>query len=388
MNVDTRVLRNHALTIAAMLLIVSQVGWWTNRVAFLAAWLAAWCFCVGIVMGGLVNVWIHALTGGAWGEALRIPVVRLARLLPWLSLLFLPILLGLSDLYPWAAAAASDSARWGNELSAPEFKDAWLQPGFFAVRAVLILLLWNILAWATLRIEAEPRLHKRRPYIGATALALYSLSLCVAAADWIMSLMPLWYSSSFGLLFGIGQVLAGMACVIVLVCRAAAGIGIGAGAAAGNGGTQTTPSSVRRDLGNLLLSYVLLWAYIAFTQFLIIWAENLPHEIAWYVARRNGVWLTLAIVLAVGHFALPLLLLLFRAVKDSVKWLRWVAAGLLAMHMLDLWWLVLPSVATRLNWHQLLWLLPLISGGFMFLGWGLLAHSPATLNAQRKVPHV
>lgn len=333
-----RVIRTRSGVLAGALLILCLPAWWLARSAFLATWLAAWCFCLGVVLGGLANVWVHNLTGGAWGEAIRRPLLDLGRFLPWLALFFVPVLAGLADLYPWAAEARS----WAGELSAPHFKNAWLQPGFFTVRAVALLSLWNVLAWYSRR----PAWERSRGF-AAVALVLYGGSIGVAAADWIMSLMPLWYSSSFGLVVGMGQILAGMAFAALVACRRPGAAETGA----------------RRDIGTFLFTYVLTWAYLAFTQFLIIWSENLPHEIVWYVARKEAGWLALGVAVALFQFAIPLVLLLFRAVKDSARWLGYVAAGLLAAHLLNLWWLILPSVARPFASWQLLWLLPLSALG-------------------------
>lgn len=345
----------------ALLLALCLPAWQLDRVAFLAAWLSAWLFCLGLVLGGLANVWVHNLTSGAWGESIRRPLLETGRLLPWLALFFLPVLAGLADFYPWAGGQGME--RWAGELSAPDFKRAWLQPGPFALRAVGILLLWNLLAW----LGRRPAWERSGPF-AATALILYGLSLAVAAVDWIMSLMPFWYSSIFGLEVGVGQVLAGLALGVLRACREPGG----------------ADAQARRDLGNLLFAYVLTWAYTAFAQWLVIWSENLPHEIAWYVVRREQPWLALALALALIQFAAPLLLLLFRAVKDSPVRLGWVAALLLAAHLLEVWWLVLPSVAARLDGRYLLWLLPLTTLGLPAVCYALL---PTAESSVPEAPH-
>jgi hypothetical protein len=326
-----------------LLLAACLPAWWIARSAFLAVWLSTWFYCLGIVLGGLANVWIHTLTGGAWGEAIRAPLLGLGRMLPWLSMLWLPVLVGLPDLYPWAA----DPIALAGQVAVPGFKSAWLQPHYFALRAVALLVLWNVLAWAS----RQPALDRSRG-LAAAALVLYGFSISVAAVDWIMSLTPLWYSSSFGLLVAMGQILAGMAFAAIFAAKG------------------VRDAQVRRDIGNLLLAYVMTWAYLAFTQFLVIWSENLPHEIAWYVMRREGGWLVLGAIVALMQFAVPVLLLLFRAVKDSARGLAWTACGLLAAHLLDVWWLVLPSVPQVEGW-QMAWLLPLSAAGIAALGYGL-----------------
>jgi hypothetical protein len=312
-------------------------GWLADPRAFLASYLAAWWFCLGALLGGLANVWLHNLTGGAWGEAIRGPLLRSARAIPLACLLFLPVLAGMEVLYPWAASAGS--ARWAGELSAPQFKDLWLTPTFFIGRSVAYLALWSLLAW----LSTRPALQRSRA-LAATGLIAYGFSVSLAAVDWIMSLQPEWYSSVFGWLAATGQMLTGLALAIVLADREAA-------------------RKVLPDLGNLLLMYVLAWAYLAYVQFLIIWAANLPHEIAWYLRRSAPLWRAVAWALVVFHGALPVIILLLRHAKRAPRLLGALAYALLAAHMLDCWWLVIPS-AGALSRHWL-WIAPLIALAFM-----------------------
>jgi hypothetical protein len=337
-----------ALVALAVLAVACLSAWHFAPAAFLGAWLAAWWFCCGIVMGGLANVWVHNLTGGRWGETIRVPLLDLARGMPLLTLLFLPLLLGMVELYPWAAHAVAGPGRWTGELPArsTQFKSAWLTPWFFIARSLLYLGIWTLLA----HLSRQPAL-RRSARFGAAALIAWGLTVGLAAVDWIMSLMPLWYSSVFGLLAGTGQALAGMALAVVLASR-----------------MRPVPQPIiLRDLGNFLLMYVLTWAYLAFTQFLIIWAENLPHEIVWYVVRMQDGWLAVAWLLALFHFFAPLLILLFRNAKEAPVLLGWLAAALLAFHLLDVWWMILPSL--KVSWMQWLWTVPLVSALFGAVAW-------------------
>jgi len=313
-------------------------GWRLDPRALLASYLAAWWFVAGALLGGLANVWLHQLTGGAWGETIRGPLLRAARWLPLACLLFLPVLLGAPLLYPWqqGVAGATDAA----------FRHAWLSPDFFTVRSVVYLLLWSGLA------AVETRARTRAPARAAACLLVYGFSVSLAAVDWIMSLQPEWYSSVFGWLAGTGQMLTGLALAVLLIDRGAA--------------RARLP-----DLGNLLMMYVLTWAYLAYVQFLIIWAADLPHEISWYLRRGAPGWQAVAWVLVVGHFAGPLCILLSRHAKRAPAWLAVLAGLLLAAHLLDCWWLVLPSVA-HLTRHAL-WLAPVVAAGFGLLAWLALA---------------
>jgi hypothetical protein len=315
-----------ARTLVALALVAAIAGWRLDLRALLASYLAAWWFVAGALLGGLANVWLHQLTGGAWGETIRAPLLRAARWLPLACILFLPVLLGAPLLYPWQHGA-QDGA----------FRQMWLSPVFFTIRSVAYLLLWSGLA------IVETRARKRSPLRAALCLVAYGFSVGLASVDWIMSLQPEWYSSVFGWLAGTGQMLTGLALAVLLIDRGAA--------------RKRLP-----DLGNLLMMYVLTWAYLAYVQFLIIWAADLPHEIAWYLRRGAPGWQAVAWVLVVGHFGGPLCILLSRHAKTAPALMGVLAGVLLAAHLLDCWWLVLPSVE-HLTRHWL-WLAPLVAGGF------------------------
>jgi hypothetical protein len=324
-----------------MLAAVVVLGWLLDARALLAVWLAAWWFVAGTLLGALANVWLHDLTGGAWGEAIRAPLLAAGRWLPPACLLFLPVLFGVHLLYPWAGGA-------GGEPDAA-FRHWWLRPGFFIVRSVLYLLVWSLLAWIGTRAGAGPR--ARSPARAAACLLAFGLSGGLASVDWIMSLQPAWYSSVFGWLTGAGQMLSGMALAVLLVDR-------------------TAQRARLPDLGNLLMMYVLTWGYLAYVQFLIIWSADLPHEIGWYLLRGSRGWQAVAWILVAVHLAGPFLVLLSRRAKRAPALMGALAAALLGAHLLDGWWLVLPSVE-GLSRHWL-WLAPLVSAAFVALAWAAL----------------
>jgi hypothetical protein len=326
----------------ALALALCLPAWWIDPKLAWAGYLAAWWFCAACVMGGLVNVWIHNLTGGEWGEAIRGPLLALSRTLPLLIVLFLPVLFGMHTLYSWTAEAER-GVHWSQALARPEFKRTWLDAGFFVARSIAYLAIWLALAIVTTR----PAWSRSRNWAVA-ALVIYAITTTFAAIDWIMSLVPLWHSTAFGLLILTGNGLAGAALgVLAATLRASAS------------------RSVLRDLGNILLTYVLLWAYIAFTQYLIIWAENLPDEIVWYTSRLQTHWWWVGCLLIAFHFFLPLLVLLSRTAKSAPLALAGLALALLVIHLVDAWWLTVPSVAPHSA--HVLWLAPLAAAGLIAL---------------------
>jgi hypothetical protein len=308
-------------SIGALLLLVSVAGLWADARMFLAAWLAAWWWSLGIVLGCFVNAWMHALSGGGWGLPIRAVALRLRQRMPWLLLGLLPVALGLTRLYPWAA---DPHGEWITMLKRPAFLQAWLSQSFFLSRLACYALVW----WWLTRPAALAG--KAR---AAASLIVHALVTSLAAVDLLMSLVPGWFSTGFGLVVLSAQALSGTAAAVLLNARRLPAPPHAAG---------SVPLS--RDLGNLLLMWTMSWAYLAFMEFLVIWSENLPHEIAWYLPRLQTGWAWAAIALVLLQLVLPFVALMFRAVKDRPRRLAAVAVLLLAATALDAAWLVLPSV--------------------------------------------
>ncbi|HET9862044.1 MAG TPA: hypothetical protein VFP37_01265 [Steroidobacteraceae bacterium] len=309
---------------------------------FFRAYLAAFLVGLDVSLGSLALLMMHELTGGAWGVALRPALIAAARLMPLHALLFLPLLLGLGRLYSWwPAYLAQDAADQG--------RAHWLVAGFFLARAALYFALWILLAMRLTRARSDAR--RRRA--SAWGLLVYAFTTWLASVDWIMSLAPRWYSSGFGFVIITAQALAALAFAVCVADKSADAAG-----------RQTW-----LDIGNLLLTCVMMWMYVAFTQFLIIWAEDLPGEIVWYVPRVNTDWKVLTLAVVALQFAVPFALLLSRAVKAEPRRLRRVAAMVLGGHVLFAFYLVVPTLAPRgftLDWTEPLTLAALLGIGAVF----------------------
>lgn len=296
----------------------------------LAAWLAAWWWSLGIVLGCFANAWTARLSGGAWGIPLNATALQLRRAVPWLILALVPIALGHAWLYPWA----DPSGAWLQGYARPEFVRTWLSTPFWLARLAVYAVAWW---WLT---QPAGLASKGR---AAASLLLYVLLMSLAGVDLLMSLVPRWFSTAFGLVVLSVQALSGAALTVVLLPAAST--------------RRTGNVPVSRDLGNLLLMWVMGWAYLAFMQFLIIWAENLPAEIGWYVPRLQTGWVQVGVALVLLQLAVPFVALLFRSVKDHPQRLRRIALLLLASTALDATWSVLPSVDPH-TWHGW-WMMPL-----------------------------
>jgi hypothetical protein len=345
-----------------VLLAITLAGWALAPRMVLAAWLAAWWWAIGVVLGAFVNAWLHALTGGAWGIPVRATAIALGRRMPWLLIGLVAIALGAKHLYPWAM---QPDGEWLRVYARPAFVHAWLSPAFFTARLVGYGLLWWWLA--------RPASFASKGRVAAS-LVVYAITISLAAVDLVMSLIPAWYSTGFGMLMMCSQALSGAAAAVFFAT------------------SHSRPEAplagrvpVSRDLGNLLLMWAMSWGYLAFMQFLVIWAEDLPREIAWYVPRLQTGWQWAGLALVVTQLAAPFLALLFRGVKDRPARLAKVAALMLASSAFDAAWLVLPSVDAH-SPHAW-WLQPLAFAGFALLLMGGIEPTASAAQREARVSH-
>jgi hypothetical protein len=299
--------------------------------AFLHAWLLAWLLWLGVVLGALVFLCIHHLVRGRWGATVRPLLAAMTRTLPLLALLFLPIALDLDILYPWT------DLEWLQAGPLRAAKAAYLDADFFLARAAVILVVWSVLA------SRLARPGRGRPRLGMLALVVFFVTVTIAAVDWVLSLDPDMSTSAFGLALATGDAVAGWSAVVIAVALV-------------HGRSAHAPLVVperSQQLGTLLFAALMLWAYIAFTQYLLVWGADLPREVGWFLPRLHGDWGRVAWSLVGLHFAVPFVLLLQRPIKRSPTRLAAVAALLLSMHYVELLWLVVPSRGLPLGWLDL-----------------------------------
>jgi hypothetical protein len=323
---------------------------------FFRSYLLGFVYWFGIAFGCLGIQMIHALTGGRWGMAARRPLYAASMTLPVLAALFVPILIGLPSLYPWARPEAVND-------HLIQHKAAYLNVPFFIGRAVFCFALWcglaRILYRRSLRAGIDrPPTGKMRVLSGPGLLAC-ALTMTVASIDWLMSLDPHWFSTMFSVLLIGGQLLSAMAFVIAMVLLDA----------------KQRDAEVSRDalndLGNLLLLFVMLWAYFSFSQYLIIYSGNIAEDIPWYVYRTEGGWQHIALALIVLHFAIPLLVLVSRRSKRSPTVLGSLAGFILVMRLVEYYWFIAPNFHHHhIQAHPLDLLLPIGIGG-VWLFWFL-----------------
>ncbi len=288
----------------------------------LLSYLAAYVFFLGPALGSVALLMVHRLAGnGDWGRELRAPLLAASRVLPLLALLLLPILLGAARLYPWLQAVVPEDPQIAQQrwyLNAP----------FFMLRAVLCFAAWLWLAHGLRRRLRDRQLDASLVRLAAVGLIVYLLTVSVAAVDWIMSLVPAWHSSVFGLIVATAQMLA--AAALAVWCR--------------TGRVTAPPPARRRDLGSLLMLLVLAWSYLAFMDYLTVWIADLPEETVWYLPRLHTSWRWLGAWLVLFHLLLPFALLLSRQAKQHRSWLRGIAGLLVLAQASYALWLVLPGL--------------------------------------------
>jgi hypothetical protein len=351
-------LQQRALVVGVGSLLLGGLGWWLNPAQFFHSYLVAYLFWLGIALGCLAVVMLRHLVRGVWGIVIQRLLESATRTLPLMALLFVPLLFGLGDLYTWAqpATVASD------ELL--QHKMPYLNVPFFLLRLIGYFVVWITVAyflnrWSLQhdripdRVTGRP-LRRRLQLLSGPGLVLYAITITFAAVDWVMSLEPYWFSTIYGMIFIVGQGLMALAFATVAVAFLAAFEPF----------REVLTPAHWHDLGNLLLAFVMLWAYMAFSQFLIIWSGNLTEEIPWYLHRIQGGWEWVGLLLLVFHFALPFLLLLSRDAKRQARILATVAGSLLLMQWVELLWLVMPALhPSALTFHWLDVTIPIGIGG-------------------------
>jgi hypothetical protein len=367
-------LRMRALMVGVAFSVLLLAGAVLDRTQFFRSWLVGFIFWSGITLGCLALLMLQHVTGGAWGLVIRRVLEAATRTLPLILILFIPVVIGLRQIYPWTNAEVM------NESNALQQKAAhYLNPNFFVLRAVLYFAIWSALAlllnWYSLQQDrtAESRYQKRMQMISGPGLGVFVLTVTFAAIDWAMSLEPAWSSTIFGLIFVASWSLSALSFATIVMAWLAKREPMN---------TVAKPSHFH-DWGNLLLALVMLWTYFAFSQYLIIWSGNLPEETTWYVVRKHGGWGAIAVAIAVLQFAFPFLSLLSRAAKESASKLAMLALLILIMRVLDVIWLVEPTYNREhfhLSWMDLV--APLAIGGWwlaMFF-WQLQKRSLVPIN--------
>ena len=331
-------MRRRSLIAGVIGAIAMVVGVFVEPAQFFRSYLLGYVFWTGVTLGCLALLMLQHLSGGQWGFLIRRPCEAAIKNFPLMLVLFVPLFFGLGHLYHWAHASelAHDIVLRNKVM--------WLRTPWFIARVFIYFFAWIAMAALLNRLSAAQdlagddvaervRIRRRLTAISGPGLVLWALTVTFMAVDWVMSLDPHWASTIYGMLFMAGEALSALSLLIVVLLIL----------------KKYPPFSEIlepvhfHDLGKLLLAFVMLWAYFAYSQFLIIWAGNLPDEIPWYLDRTHGAYRALALAIIVLHFALPFAMLLSRDLKRNARKLAMVASLLIIMRYLDLFWLIAPN---------------------------------------------
>jgi hypothetical protein len=333
-----------ALVVGALGVAASLAGAWLDPAQFFRSYLVAYLYVASLSLGCLAVLMVYNLTGGSWGVAIRRPLEAAAGLIPLLVVLFVPLVLGLTSLYRWTSRATMMA---DEEL---RLKIAYLNEPAFIGRAVFYFAVWLTLAFLMIRWSraqdrtGDPRYADHMQKLSGIGVVIVGFTVTFAAFDWAMSLDPKWYSTIYGMAFFAEQGLGAMAFAVAVAYLLGRRTDY----------AQVLKPTVLNDLGNLMLAFVMVWAYLAFSQLLIIWAGNLPEEIRWYLRRISGGWEFVAGGLALFYFAVPFAVLLGRGNKRQHRRLAALAVGVLAVRAVHMFFLVAPEFSpARLTAHWL-----------------------------------
>lgn len=336
---------------------VAAAFFFSARERFWINWVLWFLFLLTTGLGSLFLVALEHVVGARWSVPLRrVPEILASLVLP-MGAAALVGLLSLGTLYPWTSAEGLRDPLVAGKVP-------WLNEPFFALRVAACVLLWAasylVLAGGSRRQDrtGDPRFNRRARRFAPLFMVILGLTITVTAFDWISSLEPAWYSDIFGVYVFAGAFLAGLAATTLFALHLR-----GAGRLDGVG-----PDHLH-NLGGFLFAFTVFWSYIGFAQYMLMWYANIPEEVFWYEARLEGAWGGILLALALFHFLVPFLVLIPRAVKSDPRVLLRVSLLMLAMHWLDLYWMLFPSIggAPVFGWPELSFALLFLSGGIMWV---------------------
>lgn len=359
-------LRTRAFAVGGVATVAAVIGLIMDRGQFFSSYITAWIYVLAAPIGMLGLLMINHVTRGAWGVIGRRVFEAGARSLPIMALLFVPVILGMREIYVWAdpEVVANDALI--------QAKTAYLNVPFFLGRAALYFVVWTGLAFTLSRLsrqqddDADPAIAKRMAAVSAGGLVAFALTLTFAIFDWLMSLDPHWFSSIYGVYYFGGAVLTALSLLVILMLWMRRFEPL----------NDVLRPTHFHDWGKLMLAFTMLWAYFSVSQLIITWSGNLPEEVPWYMARTSGMWRVFPYLIIILHFFVPFALLLSSDLKSDSRRLAGVAVFILVMRFIDTYWQAAPSMHIE-QWHWLDIVLPVAIGG-LWLGsfFTLLADRP------------
>jgi hypothetical protein len=346
--------QRRSLAVGVIALATCVLGALFEPAQFFRAYLAAYLFYLGIALGSMVMLMVYHLTGGSWGLLIRRILEAAMKTLPLFAVSFIPIAYGLKYLYPWAqpdVVAASPKL---------QYQQFYLAPMYFWIRAAVYFILWMAIAfllssWSNKQDKTgDPHLAWKCLKLSGFGAVIYGISIHFASIDWAMSLQPVFHSTIWGPLFALGQLLSAFSFALivlaVVVCREPL--------------VEVASPKVLNDLGSLLFTLLIVWAYLAWFQFMLVWIANMRVDVVWYLPRANGGWLWVIWAIVIFHFIVPFFMLLSRAVKRNSTLVACVAGLILFMQLMFMYYQIMPNFNVNSlanNWMD--FVMPLGIGG-------------------------
>lgn len=313
-------------------LLASGVGYFLHHEQFFFSYLVNFAFFSSIALASLFFVLIQHLTRSVWSVALRrIPETFASYFYIW-ALFLIPIILGLHTLYHWSHAElmATDPVLQG--------KAPYLNTPFFIIRQIIYFSVWSFFGYRMYQKSVEMDdtadwgLQTLLRRTSGPGLFLFTITSAFASFDWLMTLDPHWYSTIFGVYY-FAMSFQGLFATLILVVMFLWSRGIL---------TNTIQKGHIYDLGVQLFGFTVFYAYIAFSQFLLIYYGNIPEETVWYLERLNGGYEYLAYFYFIGRFVIPFIVLLPKRAKSNYKIITTISVLILVSHLVELYWIVMP----------------------------------------------
>jgi hypothetical protein len=337
-------------------LILGVIGFFTDHHRALMNYLMAYMFILSIGIGSLLLIALEYVGGADWSVPIRRVVEFLSSTIIFLPILVLPLVFSIHDIFHWAHkdVVAADEILKG--------KAPYLNDTFFIIRVFAVLAIWGLFYFLLIRNSNEQdkshnqSLTKKNIILSAIFIPVFAITITITSVDWLMSLEPHWFSTIFGVYFFAGSVVASLAAItLFVVFLKEKGF--------------MHPKLIDDhlfSLGALQFAFINFWAYIAFSQYLLIWYANLPEENFWFLHRWENGWQYLSILLIITHFIVPYAALLSQPSKMDPKRLKFVSVWILFAHFIDLYWLVMPNVkGYYFSWIDIV--VPLIAIGVIIL---------------------
>lgn len=357
-----------ALIVGIIGLALSAVGWLTETRQFFHSYLVAFVFWMTIALGGLFFVMLHHLVNANWSIVIRRFGECLMMTIPFMVILFIPILFGIKELFHWMdpQVVASDHLLQG--------KSGYLNTPFFMIRALLYFCIWIALALMLNRLSLRQNdkatfdQTRKARIISAPGMIVFAITLTFASFDWLMSLDAHWYSTIFGVYIFAGSFLAMLALTTFIIIRLQSN----------NVLTTSITEEHYHDLGKLMFAFTIFWGYMAFSQYFLIWYGNIPEETIWFLHRWESSWKTISLIIVFGHFVVPFFILFPQVTKRNKPVMTIMTIWILTMHWVDIHWIVMPTLhhhGFHFSWLDATTVVG-IGGIFLFIFWRLFTNHP------------